>query len=190
MKNIGKKGSTEFLSILRKIAETDPDSMVRREAVSSIGRMRDISTVPLLKEFLHNNDPKIVLQAIRGLLVFRKNKDVVEAILEISDHPNEIIQSFIKQEFSSIKAKPAVIPHPKSYDYLKNTCVLGDVRDILSVIPDDSIHLTFTSPPYYNASDYSIYEIYEDYLDLLDDVFIEVHRVTKRVGFLYLILHQ
>lgn len=67
---------------------------------------------------------------------------------------------------------------------LKNTVVHGDVRKILKSVPEDSIHLTFTSPPYYNARDYSIYSSYKDYLEFLNEVFKEVHRVTKEGRFL------
>lgn len=50
-------------------------------------------------------------------------------------------------------------------------------------MPNESIHLTFTSPPYYNARDYSIYVSYEAYLDFLTEVFKEIHRVTKEGRF-------
>ena len=61
--------------------------------------------------------------------------------------------------------------HPKSYFFLKNVVVLGDVRKTLEYVPDESFHLTFTSPPYYNARDYSIYKSYREYLDFLEEVF-------------------
>ena len=60
----------------------------------------------------------------------------------------------------------------------------GDALELLRRLPDDSIHLTFTSPPYYNARDYSVYESYEAYLDFLESVFAELHRVTKEGRFL------
>ena len=41
------------------------------------------------------------------------------------------------------------------------------------------MHLTFTSPPYYNARDYSIYASYKEYLTFLQKVFRQVYRVTK-----------
>ena len=53
-------------------------------------------------------------------------------------------------------------------------------------MPDDSVHLSFTSPPYYNARDYSTYPSYEHYLDFLVSVFREVHRVTKEGRFFVL----
>jgi DNA modification methylase len=62
--------------------------------------------------------------------------------------------------------------------------VNGNVLDTLPHIPDESIHLTFTSPPYYNARDYSIYSSYQVYLEFLAQVFNEVHRITKEGRFL------
>lgn len=60
-----------------------------------------------------------------------------------------------------------------------NQIILEDCRTGLSKVPDNSVHLTFTSPPYYNARDYSTWESYEDYLSFLRDVFSEVYRVTE-----------
>ena len=54
----------------------------------------------------------------------------------------------------------------------------------LKYLPDESVHLTFTSPPYYNARDYSIYPSYEAYLQFLGKVFTETHRITKEGRFL------
>ena len=67
--------------------------------------------------------------------------------------------------------------------FLKNTIVQGDVIETLNYVPDESVHLTFTSPPYYNARDYSIYQSYNEYLNFLEKVFKEVHRVTKEGRF-------
>ena len=76
--------------------------------------------------------------------------------------------------------------HPQSLDTLKNVIVHADVRDALCVVPDESIHLTFTSPPYYNARDYTLYESYEAYLQFLTDIFREVYRITKEGRFFVL----
>lgn len=184
-KNIGKLASTAYLEPLTKVARTDSDSMVRREAVSSLGRMRDRATIPVLLDSLDDEDPKIVLQAIRGLLVFKYNPIIKERLAELLIHPNEMIQDVLTKELSANGTKPsAKTPHPISPDFMKNVVVHGDVREVLKVVPDEAIHLTFTSPPYYNARDYSIYASYEAYLDFLTEVFSEVHRVTKEGRFL------
>jgi DNA modification methylase len=58
------------------------------------------------------------------------------------------------------------------------------VLEVLKYVPDESVHLTFTSPPYYNARDYSIYQSYQAYLEFLEKVFKETHRITKEGRFL------
>ena len=56
---------------------------------------------------------------------------------------------------------------------------LGDCEIKLKEIEDSTIHLTWTSPPYYNAKEYSQWETYEKYLTFLENVFKEVYRITK-----------
>jgi DNA modification methylase len=61
---------------------------------------------------------------------------------------------------------------------------LGDALTVLRRIPDNAMHLTFTSPPYFNARDYVQYAGYEGYLDCMIEIFKEVHRVTQEGRFL------
>lgn len=186
VKNIGKLEDVRYLQSLSIIARQDPDSMVRREAVSSIGRMRHPQNKAILLEMLNDSDPKIVLQAIRGLLVFKNDKTVEKHLKQLHKHPNEMIQTVIYKEFFAQISNETGQPHSKTYDFLKNVIVNGNVKDILKLVPDESIHLTFTSPPYYNARDYSIYQSYKDYLEFLAEVFKEVCRVTKEGRFFIL----
>lgn len=52
--------------------------------------------------------------------------------------------------------------------------------DAFDVLPElDPIDLTFTSPPYYNAKDYSYYNTYDCYLRWLYDAFSLIHDKTK-----------
>lgn len=60
----------------------------------------------------------------------------------------------------------------------------GMSENVLKSLANESVHLTFTSPPYYNAREYIQYDSYEQYLCLLGDIFQEVHRVTKTGRFL------
>lgn len=186
VKNLGKLEDITYLIPLSKVAKEDPDSSVRREAVSSIGRMRNKMNIPVLLEFLKDNDPKIIAQAIRGLLVFKGNVDVDSALKKLIEHPNEFVQQIIQKEYFPKRSSQSHLPHYESYDFIKNVVVNGDVRDVLQIIPDESIHLTFTSPPYYNARDYSIYPSYKAYLQFLKDVFEKVHRITKEGRFFIL----
>ena len=185
VKNIGKISNISNLEILFKIAVNDKTTAIRREAVSSIGRMRNEQTIDILIGLLDDDDPKIVSQAIRGLLVFKGQKRIDKKLQELINHENEVIKTVIKKEyFSQKKISQDKLKHQESYDYLKNTVVLGDARDILQEVPNESFHLTFTSPPYYNARDYSIYKSYKTYLTFLKEVFQLTFDKTKEGRFL------
>ncbi|MCY4466529.1 MAG: DNA methyltransferase [Chloroflexi bacterium] len=184
VKNLGKLEDVQFLHILSEVALDDRSSIVRREAVSAIGRMRNSRAIPTLVRFLRDDDPNVVLQAIRGLLAFKTHSRVRECLQALENHPNEQIQYLLQFEFDP---KPCITDygkHPDSPDCIKNLVAEGDTRDIMRLLPDGCLHLTFTSPPYYNARDYSIYASYQQYLDFLEEVFREVHRVTKEGRFL------
>jgi len=187
IKNLGKTNDQNYIEVLNNIALNDSSTMVRREAISSIGRMRSEIAIPYLLRRLSDNDPKIVLQAIRALLVFKSKQSVREELKKVKNHPNEIKESVIERQFTpSIKIEFIKMKHPESPDFLKNLTVHGDVIQVLKNIKEESIHLTFTSPPYYNARDYSIYQSYQQYLFFLRDVFKELLRITKEGRFFIL----
>ena len=125
------------------------------------------------------------MQAIVGLLVFKEDPDVTRFLQTILHHPNDMIKDMVCGEFFKgvVANKSLQTSHPK---HLRDMVLQGDVSDILDTIPDEAIHMTFTSPPYYNARDYSIYSTYKEYLDFLEMVFKKVHRVTKEGRFFIL----
>jgi DNA modification methylase len=187
IKNIGKISNNEFIEHLIARYKIENNSKIRREIVSSIGRMRSKEAIPVLINLLNDEDPKVVLQAIRALLVFKTNPEIKEVLLKLRNHPNETIQYVINKEYCSPSAnKGNTIKHVEFPSFMKNVVVHGDVRDILAIVPDDSVHLTFTSPPYYNARDYSTYQSYDEYLKFLETVFKEVYRITKEGRFFLL----
>lgn len=187
VKNIGKLCNDKYLHLITGVAFYDKNTMVRREAISAIGRMRSKQAIPVLISKLKDSDPKVILQAIRGLLIFKHDKTVQLELKKLAGHPNEMIQAVIEKEFSvSEKDANTGQTHPQSPDFMKNLVVQGDVSEILKYVPDESVHLTFTSPPYYNARDYSIYQSYKEYLEFLRDVFKQVHRITKEGRFFIL----
>lgn len=187
IKNLAKLKDPSLRFRLFRIAQEDEDSFVRREAVSALGRMRQPEVIPLLCECLHDRDPKVVLQALRGLLYFRERPEMQKALEALYHHPNELIQSAL-QSFRKPPAPQSTerTSHLHTPSSLKNLLIKADVRTILHHIPNESIHLTFTSPPYYNARDYSIYQSYEGYLHFLTEIFREVHRITKEGRFFVL----
>jgi len=186
VKNIAKLTQAEYIEALNKIIQTDTDTNVRREAVSAIGRMRNINNKKILVKILKDKDPKIVCQAIRGLLVFKNDEEIDNSLKLLINHENEIVRTVIYKEYFAKDKIPSSQPHQDSCDYLKNVVVNADTIEVMKQMRDESIHLTFTSPPYYNARDYSIYPSYKHYLDFLTGVFKQVHRITKEGRFLIL----
>lgn len=185
LKNLGKVKSTDLIQVFYNVINSDKSTLVKREAVSALGRLRNEQTKDILIKLLQNEDPKIVCQAIRGLLVFKGEKEIDDALKSLIDHENEMVKAVIKKEyFSDSTSKKDKLKHPETYDFLKNVIVNSDVLEALKYVPDESVHLTFTSPPYYNARDYSIYPSYEAYLQFLGEVFKETHRITKEGRFL------
>jgi hypothetical protein len=172
------------VNLLNNIYQAEEDTNVRREIVSTIGRQRSIANKPLLYNFLNDKDPKIICQAIRGLFVFDNDAEIKEHLKPLINHPNEVVRTIIYKEYFSKGKSSDNLSHTETYNFLKNVVVNADVLDAMKFIPDESIHLTFTSPPYYNARDYSIYPSYQAYLEFLEKVFIETHRITKEGRFL------
>jgi modification methylase len=80
------------------------------------------------------------------------------------------------------------IAWPTPFDKTAHTLSVGDARD-LSHIPDGSIHLVVTSPPYWNLKKYAgskgqlgDLESYEHFLNELDQVWAECSRVLAVGG--------
>ena len=60
---------------------------------------------------------------------------------------------------------------------------LGNCISLMKTLSDDSVDLVITSPPYYNAREYSHWNSYEDYLSFLREVSVELFRVVKKGHF-------
>ena len=189
-KNVGKLKDEKFLTELSQLASTEKNTFARREVISAIGRLRSEKALSILIEFLTDADPKVVLQALRGLLYFKEKPEVQTALNSLREHPNELIREHLANEVKNKRARSRGAEknqhHSSSPDSLKNVIVHADVQEALKIIPDESIHLTFTSPPYYNARDYTIYQSYEAYLNFLTAIFKETHRITKEGRFFIL----
>src|SRR3989338_8871059 len=67
----------------------------------------------------------------------------------------------------------------------ENQIISGDVLEVMKKIPDNSIHLAITSPPYNVGKDYDNHNDkmdYQDYLNWLEKVWIETKRVLADGG--------
>ncbi len=66
-------------------------------------------------------------------------------------------------------------------DHLLNTNIVGNAED-MSVIPDNSLHLMVTSPPYNVSKEYDEDLSLQEYLHMLSNVFKETYRVLVNGG--------
>jgi DNA modification methylase len=185
LKNLAKIKPVEYLPKLIEYANNEKATLTRREAVSVIGRMRNEQAIPFLTTALKDEDSKVVMQAVRALLTFKKQPEVLDALSEQLEHPSELVRAAVKKELNG-SSKKQDLTHPNSPDFIKNVLIHSDVREAIKEIPDESVHLTFTSPPYYNARDYTLYKSYDEYLEFLVEIFKEVHRITKEGRFFVL----
>lgn len=55
----------------------------------------------------------------------------------------------------------------------------GSCTEIMKTLNEESVHLIITSPPYFNARDYSSFQSYEDYLNWTEKWIQECFRILK-----------
>lgn len=106
----------------------------------------------------------------------------------LADLPANDNTSTALQRYREINAILRTVPWPGPYDLTEHRVHLGDARD-LSWIPDESVHLVVTSPPYWTLKEYRQYpgqlghvEDYESFLTELDKVWQECARVLAPGG--------
>ena len=185
IKKLGKEKSDKNLSLLIELFNRDDLTVdIKREIVSSIGRQSDLDKV---YEFICQNAFKssvlmeFVYQMFRTCL-YRRVAD--ERFKELGQ---KIMDYYKNENLSKMN---------EYYDYRHDKCkreknkisrpllLVGDSETTLKTLPEGCIQLAFTSPPYYNARDYSDYHSYDDYLKKMERVFKECHRVIEDGRFL------
>ncbi len=76
------------------------------------------------------------------------------------------------------------LPKPSKEDLVENPLpekfldkiILGDAREVLKEVPDKSIHLMVTSPPYNVGKEYDEDLTLQEYLDFIEEAMREVYR--------------
>ena len=180
IKKLGKNRSEENLDVLLKLFEDYRLPIeIRREIVSSIGRQNNNDKIlQFINDHVYNNEPMdLVYQMFRTCLIKSKNdarfKDLGEQIRNYFN--NEILEEMVRSDQFKYKRDQA-----KSKEKITDPMLLeGDCAETLKNLPSKSIQLIFTSPPYYNAKEYSNFKSYEDYLHAMGIVLRECHRVLE-----------
>jgi len=82
---------------------------------------------------------------------------------------------YSRKMYGDAKENPGEHLERRIPEEILDTVICGDSRD-MSMIPDDSVHLMVTSPPYNVGKDYDEDLALDEYRDLLREVFAEVYR--------------
>ena len=99
---------------------------------------------------------------------------------KVSNIKEDNIYNFISAYRDTVKYSNNSIHNNFINNISKNNnikVVWGDCYNLLKKLPDESVGLMVTSPPYYNARDYSCWKNLNDYLDFMTDVIKECYRV-------------
>ena len=81
--NLAKLNNEKLLKNFESFLYKEPTSYVRREIASAIGRLRSKKAIPVMKKILKDNDPNVILQGVRGLLVFKKDKNIEKTVAKL-----------------------------------------------------------------------------------------------------------
>lgn len=127
--------------------------------------------VPLVSRNSEERVGEVVIDAYTSFLL--KDKSTSPEVLEAR---------LLKRNTNKKKQ----FPQKKNYktSNLRNTIALGNAVDILQDLPEESVDLIFTSPPYYNARpEYEDYISYEEYLLKMRQIIQSCHRVLNEGRF-------
>ncbi|WP_300711946.1 DNA methyltransferase [uncultured Brachyspira sp.] len=182
IKELGLKKSDENLDLLISMFySTNYSIELRREIVSSIGRQKNDEKI---LEFIKNNVyscniMELVYQMYRTCLYKQKNNynfyKLGDDIYNYFD--NEVLIKM--KEYYEYKNKFSSSDMNKSKTINKPTLLYGDNINTMKKIPDNEVQLIFTSPPYYNAREYSNYTSYKEYLKKIFLTLEECNRVLE-----------
>lgn len=184
IKKLGKVHSKENFELLIKLYEEDISVEEKREVVSSIGRQKNEEAI---YKFLEENAFKknymdVIYQMFRTCLVYYENEKFKKLCDKMKLYYNNEIMNKMYEYKMAPKFNAKEVFHESTIT--KPILLEGNNIETMKKINDGDIHLIFTSPPYYNAREYSDYINYQKYLEDLKNVFIECNRVLEDGRFL------
>lgn len=182
IKELGLKKSEENLDLLISMFNSSNYNIeLRREIVSSIGRQKnDEKILNFIKNNVYScNIMELVYQMYRTCLYKQKNnysfRKLGDDIYNYFD--NEVLIKM--KEYYKYKSKSSSSNTNRIKKITKPTLLCGDNINTIKKIPDGEVQLIFTSPPYYNAREYSNYKSYKEYLNKMFLTLKECNRVLE-----------
>jgi DNA modification methylase len=180
IKNLGLEKSDANLEHLIYLFHQDLGIDLKREIVSSIGRQTNSKKIYdfISQEVFNNHYMEVVYQMFRTVLYRSKSdmdfKNLKDKILDF--YKNEVMYKMV--EFYEKKQR-GDLKLNFNRQITRPTILVGDNRQTLKKIKDNQINLIFTSPPYYNAREYSDYKNYKEYLEFMYDTLEQCHRILE-----------
>jgi len=141
-----------------------------RSFKSYLKNILEISEKYLLRSFSEERYKKF-LKAITSLDKLSDRKKIIEKFSEIYI---KFIKEDYQRQYKDIDEKLDTFIEKKDDD-LK--IIWGDCFEVLRKMKTESIHLMVTSPPYYNAREYSTWDNLNSYFDDMRKILKEAYRV-------------
>ena len=148
--------------------------------------LKNYSDSQLMKFISNINLDNYSLDEIIEIFKVCLNKSKVNSnMLEITKNfKSKINNEIIDKMYNYFIYKQSGQKHIHKNVYKKPLLLEGDNLITLSTLEENSIHLIFTSPPYYNARDYSQYKSYENYLNKMYLTLVECYRILEEGRFI------
>lgn len=155
---------------------------IGREYLQSLGLDKDISFG--LPEIDDRFDIwRLPLKSTGGSAIGEIVLDAITSLVDISKTTaKELLVSRLST--STEQKNPARDKETPVISTLKNIIRIGDSEELLRELPENSVDLVFTSPPYYNAKpEYAEYQAYDEYLQKMQRIIHECGRVLNEGRF-------
>lgn len=155
---------------------------IGRKYLQSLGLDKDISFG--LPEIDDRFDIwRLPLKSTCGSAIGEIVLDAITSLVDISKTTaKELLVSRLST--STEQKAPARDKETPVISNLKNIIRIGDSEELLRELPENSVDLVFTSPPYYNAKpEYAEYQAYDEYLQKMQRIIHECGRVLNEGRF-------
>ncbi len=184
IKKTGKiKNIDNLLYLIQLYTDETISIEIKREIVSSIGRQNDLD---IIYDFIKNNVFKknymeVIYQMYRTTLYKSSDKRFKLLAQDICVYyDNEVLYKMTKYyNYKKNKIKSTLVNKLS-----KPLLLCGDNKKSLKKLDKETINLIFTSPPYYNAREYSDYSSYKGYLNEMKKTLMECYRVLETGRFI------